>query len=289
MVGTHALRGTRQGSLGNLWPNACACTKQASIGCLAQRFSSAPMAKFGEPTLRSRSMRNPFKKDAKPQSITDIGNVPQTAYDRAKAEWAERMGESTVNQGRLFVLAIGSIVGMVALAVALAGLAPLKSVVPYSIQVDKITGETRAVGITATTFNPDEKQKRFFLAKWVKQMLTLDAFTTERDLSDAYAIVRGKAIDEFREYLAATQPISKLRIDTTLTRSVQPSTIQFIGENIAMIRVVTQTRSANSVEPNKRYAILVHFAIEPPKSEAEILRNPIGMFVTHFTISEELT
>lgn len=234
-------------------------------------------------------MRIPFRKGTTPHSIKDIGNVPHTAYDRAKAEWAERMGEATVNQGRLFVLALFSLLGVVALAVALAGLAPLKSVVPYSIHVDKVTGETRAVGVTASVFTPDEKQKRFFLAKWAKQILTLDAFTTERDLSDAYSIVRGKAIEEFREYLSVTQPIAKLRVDTTLTRSVQPSTIQFIGENIAMIRVLTQTRSANDTEPNKRYAILVHFAIEPPTTEAEILRNPIGMFITHFTISEELT
>lgn len=223
----------------------------------------------------------------KPKTIQDIGNVPPTAYDRAKAEWAETVGDASVNQGRLFVLAACSIVAMVAMAFALAGLSPLKSVVPYSIHVDKVTGETRAVGITATTFSPDEKQKRFFLAKWVKQMLTWDAFTTERDLSEAYGMVRGKAIEEFRDYLAKTQPIAKLRKDTTLTRTVQPSTIQFLAENIAMVRVVTQTRSATDTVPTQRYAVLVHFAIEPPQSEAEILRNPIGMFVTHFNISEE--
>lgn len=225
---------------------------------------------------------------AKPKNVADLGNAPPTAYDRAKAEWAERMGEATVNQGRLFVIAAGSILGMIALAFALAGLAPLKSVVPYSIHVDKVTGETRAAGITAAAFTPDEKQKRFFLAKWVKQMLTLDAFTTERDLSDAYGMVRGKAIEEFRDYLQKTQPIAQLRRDTTLTRTVQPNTIQFLADNIAMVRVATQTRSATDTVPAKRYAVLIHFAIEPPQSEAEILRNPIGMYVTHFNISEEM-
>ena len=48
-----------------------------------------------------------FKKgtSAKAQSVESIGNVPLTAYDKAKAEWAERNGDATVNQARYFVIA----------------------------------------------------------------------------------------------------------------------------------------------------------------------------------------
>ena len=67
-----------------------------------------------------------FKKgtSAKAQSVESIGNVPLTAYDKAKAEWAERNGDATVNQARYFVIAAVSLMVVLAMSLALYGLMP---------------------------------------------------------------------------------------------------------------------------------------------------------------------
>lgn len=227
-------------------------------------------------------------KAGKSSSIESIGNVPLTAYDRAKAEWAERNGDATVNQARYFVIACIAMTVVVIMAIALAGLTPLKEVVPYEIVFEQSTGETTARPIKTKTFEPDSIQKRYFIARWVKQVMALDPFTTERDLSEAYSLVRGKAIPEFTEFLKLTQPVTRIKQDQSLTRTVEISSVQFLAENMAQVRVVTQERTASTDPLVKRFILTIHFVIEPPMTEPEMYKNPIGLRVTHFAISEEL-
>ena len=131
-------------------------------------------------------------------------------------------------------------------------------------------------------------QKRYFIAKWVKQLISLDPFTTERDLSEAYGLVRGKAIQEFTEYIRLTQPITRIKQDTALTRVVDISSIQFLADNLAQVRIVTKERTRSVDAITKRYIVSIHFVTEAPKTEQEMYQNPIGLRITHFAISEEL-
>jgi type IV secretory pathway component VirB8 len=222
------------------------------------------------------------------QTVESIGNVPPTAYERARAEWAERNGDSTVNQGRLFVIATVSLLITLAMAVAIASLLPLKEAIPYEINFDRDTGETSVVAIKTRPFEPDEIQKRYFIAKWVQTLMRIDPLTIERDLTEGFKLVRGKGINEFKEYISKTQPIKRVRENSTLTRSVEISNIQFLGENIAQVRVVATERTAQEKFDPRRYNAIVHFVIDPPKTEAEMYANPIGLRITHFDISEDL-
>ncbi len=222
------------------------------------------------------------------QTVESIGNVPPTAYERARAEWAERNGDSTVNQGRLFVIATVSLLITLAMAVAIASLLPLKEAIPYEINFDRDTGETSVVAIKTRPFEPDEIQKRYFIAKWVQTLMRIDPLTIERDLTEGFKLVRGKGINEFKEYISKTQPIKRVRENSTLTRSVEISNIQFLGENIAQVRVVATERTAQEKFDPRRYNAIVHFVIDPPKTEVEMYANPIGLRITHFDISEDL-
>lgn len=224
----------------------------------------------------------------KKQRIEDVGNVPPTAYDRAKAEWAQRNGDSTVGQARLFVLAAGLVVGLIIMGIAFARMLPLKTAVPYQITFDQSTGKTDARPIKIENFSPSEVQRRYFLAKWVSELLRIDPFTIERDLASAYSIVRGKAVDEFRTYLSSNQVISRVQQDRSLIQTVDMSSLQFLSEGVAQARVVTRQRTGNTVGEPKRSILTIHYGIEPPTTEAEMLANPVGLFITHFAISEEL-
>lgn len=126
------------------------------------------------------------------QTVESIGNVPPTAYERARAEWAERNGDATVNQGRLFVIAAVSLLITLAMAFAIASLLPLKEAIPYEINFDRSTGETSVVAIKTRAFEPDEIQKRYFIARWVQTLMRIDPLTIERDLTEGFKLVRGK-------------------------------------------------------------------------------------------------
>jgi len=150
------------------------------------------------------------------------------------------------------------------MAVAIASLLPLKEAIPYEINFDRDTGETSVVAIKTRPFEPDEIQKRYFIAKWVQTLMRIDPLTIERDLTEGFKLVRGKGINEFKEYISKTQPIKRVRENSTLTRSVEISNIQFLGENIAQVRVVATERTAQEKFDPRRYNAIVHFVIDPP-------------------------
>jgi type IV secretory pathway TrbF-like protein len=55
------------------------------------------------------------------------------------------------------------------------------------------------------------------------------------------------------------------------------------------VRVRAETRSLGSAAQSKTLQVTVHYAIVPPKTEAEIIQNPIGLYVTRFNVAEELS
>ena len=170
---------------------------------------------------------------------------------------------------------------------AISVMMPLKTVVPYQIHIDKHTGDTRATPINSAKFVVDEKQKKFFLARWVTKTLSLDPYTTESDIKEAYTFVRGKAVDEYRELMAKLQPMTRLGKDKTLTRTITINSTNFIADGSALVRIEAEERSAGIPSIKKRYVLNMHFEVVPPTTEKEIYENPNGIFVTHFAIQEE--
>lgn len=225
----------------------------------------------------------------KTPTAANLKNSPLTAYDKAKAEWNRLNGDTVVNQGRFFVLAALMALAVIGMAGAIFALTPLKTVIPYTVQVDKITGETRALGITAERYTPNQQQMGYFIARFTQQLISLDPFLTENNLIESFRFVRGKAIEEFREYMQKNQPIVRIKQDPSLTRTVTINSLQFLDQNIAQVRITTQERSSerSTTAPARRYVVVLHFVIDPPTDERVILQNPIGIYITHFSISEE--
>lgn len=181
----------------------------------------------------------------------------------------------------------------IALALALGAiftLVPLKRVVP--VVVDRTDeGRVTVRGEVAEAFRPGANEKRYFLATFVRKLLTLDAALTEPHLREIQAFLRDKAVSEFSDYLRAEAPVKAVLTDPTLTRSIAISSISFVGQgdDTALVRFTTETRTSSrpSAERRRRIATL-HFQIKAPDTEQEIYQNPIGLYVVHFEINDDM-
>ena len=227
------------------------------------------------------------KKTEKVPKPEQAGNVPKTAYDKARSEWLERMGGPVVERTRWFLMAMFLAVCLIASLVAITYIAPLKTVVPYIIEVDKVTGDARASQIEAKRYTIDEKQKKYFLGRWVKKTVELDPYTTESNIKEAFLFVRGKAIDEYRQLMHMLKPMERLAKEKTLTRTVNIVTINFIAEGAALVRFTAEERASSGDPIKKRYVANIHFEVVTPVTEKDILENPNGIFITHFAFQEE--
>lgn len=213
--------------------------------------------------------------------------APPVAFGAAARGWFEIWGAVTVERNRYFLLCIVLAVAVTALAAALAVLVPLRRVVPYVVKVAD-TGAVTVAPSAAQEYVPGQAEKAYFLARWVSNLLTLDPYLTERQLTEAYGQTRALATGEFVDWLRSNRPLEQLRREPSLVRTVAINTVTPLQEDVVQVRVRTETRSLAQSPEVRRFQVTIRYTVQPPATEAQIIKNPIGLFVTHFAINEEL-
>lgn len=211
----------------------------------------------------------------------------------------ELFSSHIVTNNRLTVILFLLSIGFIILGITLYQVFPLKTVVPYILEAHD-DGNVTVNRDAAKPFVPGEKEKRYFLGRWVIMTYTLDRARTDEYLQTAYLFTRGKAIREFEDFLRNTEkPIVKLELDPTLTREVEINSVSFPKPDIAMVRITTTARSLNQQNPIiKKHLFTIHHIVEPVdvnslitlangKKTLEIDVNPIGLKILHFEISED--
>jgi type IV secretion system protein VirB5 len=215
-------------------------------------------------------------------------SAPPTAFERARIEWFERYGCAIVERNRMFVGWVLTTLALLAACAALIVLMPLKTVEPFVVRVAD-NGSVVADRAAAQMYRPGRAERTYFVSRWVQQVLTMDPYLTERQLAEAYRMTSGMATQQMLDWMKGDRPIERLKKDAGLNRSVSIITVAPLDDSVLQVRVRTETRSLSSPAQVKTFQVTVHYAIVPPKTEAEIIQNPIGIYVTRFNIAEELS
>lgn len=215
-------------------------------------------------------------------------SAPLTAFERAQFEWFERYGCAVVERNRMFVGWVLTTVALLAACLALVVLMPLKTVEPFVVRVAD-NGMAIADRTGAQNYRPGRAERTYFVSRWVQQVLTMDPYLTERQLAEAYRMTSGLATQQMLDWMKGDRPIERLKKDPGLNRSVSIVTVSPLDEGVMQVRVRTETRSLGTAAQVKTLQVTIHYAIVPPKSEAEIIQNPIGLYVTRFNIAEEMS
>jgi type IV secretion system protein VirB5 len=230
-------------------------------------------------------MRLPWQ-PKKPNPGENFANAPVSAYERARRVWFEQYGSAVVERRRYFLLAALLTVACLAEALVIFRMMPLKTVVPYVIRVAD-TGAVSVNPMGAEVYRPGEREIRYFLADWIKKVMTINRNTSERLLTEAFTIfTRERASDEFRDFINRQKPIERAAIGET--RAVSVRAINFIAPESVVVSFVTETRRPGEPPQIEDWRASINFRVIPPVSEKEILENPVGLYVTHFTIEREI-
>jgi len=211
--------------------------------------------------------------------------TPVTATVQGKGIF-ERWGGAVVESNRWF---LGFILMCVICAVqlyAITAMLPLKTIVPWMVTV-KDTGKVDGTPVESINFTPDENAKRYFLKEWVTKVFTLDRYLTEKYLIESYNLVRGQGSEEFRRFIEDNKPLIALRSDPSLVQNITIRSVSFIQDSAALIRIRVETRNSQGLKYADKL-VTAHFSVIPPKTEAEIYANPIGLYITHFAVSEDV-
>jgi type IV secretion system protein VirB8 len=217
--------------------------------------------------------------------------APMDYYAQGQA-WAHDREAASLRSRRIAWIIAGVAVGVAALeAVAIAMMAPLKTVEQHMVLVDRQTGFTQVLnGEGMETISADEAFTQSMLAQYVIARESYDVSTVAND----YRKVALWSADRARSnYVSAMQssnpasPIASLPRSTTIATHIL--SVSKLGAETALVRFETQRFDrGQSSAPAQSWAAVVHYRyVSSPMSLDDRLINPLGFQVTRYRRDQE--
>ncbi|MCV0382802.1 MAG: hypothetical protein K5799_05000 [Erythrobacter sp.] len=215
------------------------------------------------------------QKNIVPEDVAIAGSWAESEIDR-------------IERSRRAAWIVASVSAVVAflLAVALVVLLPLKTIEPYTLLVDRQTGNIEALApLDEQLIAPDTALTRSFLVQYVIARESFDADSFDRDYGRTTLWSTGDARQRYVAQMQPNNPLSPLAymprngVIRTEIRSVSP-----LGADRALVRFST-VRSDPGAQPQQpeHWAAVVQYGFsKAPMSEADRLLNPLGFQVTSY-------
>ena len=207
-------------------------------------------------------------------------------YRRAKQVWDDRLGTAK-EQARIWRIFGLSMLGVVALSVAGLIYQSSKSrIEPYIVEVGAQKGEVRLVGRPRTQeYEPREGVVRHFLQEWIRNVRAVsgDKEVVRADLLDAYASVVGSASGRLDELMSDEKPF-----ELKGRREVDFQTYNKLSEDSYRVEWVERRYTKDGYLQGKKRIVGV-FGVKRrvPRTAEELEKNPLGLFVSHFSLNQE--
>lgn len=213
-------------------------------------------------------------------------------YYLEAASWSADRARATASSRRIAWI-VASVAAAVAVieGIALVVLLPLKTVVPYTLLVDRQTGNVQALKpLDKQDITPDDALVRSFLAQYVIARESFDITTLRSDYRKVALWSAGDARDRYIASMQATNPLSPL---TALPRQTVVSSeivsITSLNADTALVRFVT-TRTDPGARPGPAeywVAVIKYRFSRAAMSEADRLVNPLGFQVFRYRRNAE--
>jgi type IV secretion system protein VirB8 len=171
-------------------------------------------------------------------------------------------------------------------AVALAMLAPLKTVQPITILVDRQTGFVEAIDpISPRRVSADEALTQSLLAQYVSAREGFDRATVSADYRRVALWSAGRARSSYLAEMPAANPSSPLqRYAGGTVVSVRVKSVSKLGNGIALVRFDTIRQDPNGyADIGQAWASVVRYRyVDAPMQFDQRLINPLGFQVTGY-------
>jgi len=209
------------------------------------------------------------------------------AYYKEAATWsADINGALRASRRVAWIIAAAAALIAVLEAIALAALAPLKTVVPYTITVDRQTGYVQTVsGLKPGALTQDQAVIQAFLVQYVMARETFDA----SDLTEQYHKVMlwssGEARDQYARLMQKTTPESPLNLyspNTMVATTIK--SVSMLSPTTALVRFdTTRTDPGSTTASQQSWAAVLAFRFSnAPLSMGDRFVNPLGFQVTRY-------
>lgn len=214
-------------------------------------------------------------------------------YYREAESWATDR-ERTRSRSQRIAWIVAAIASVIALfeAIALIALMPLKTVVPYTLLVDRQTGYVQALKpLERNMAAPDAALTRSLLAQYVIAREGFDIDSLREDYRRVALWSEGEARSRYIAGMPASNPSSPL---ATLPRralvQAEIRSISSLSRDTALVRfVTTRTDPGGQPQEPRSWASVIKFHYSgAAMTEADRLENPLGFQVIRYNRNAEI-
>ena len=224
-----------------------------------------------------------------PQPLPSLPNTPPSVYAQAETKFAEIYGSAQVQAQRAFVLAFGCVLLALVSLATLAFLLPLKEVRPWVVEVQPATGVVNRP-VQVERIDPSTAVIKAELARWAEAVYAIDPLRSSEALRWANGRTADKAVGQFAEFRAREKIYERMRSEPDLVREAKVAAVDVSRKGTAFIFLTTTERvGAAAPDParSRRMRVTLNYRMVLPTREADLLANPLGLFVTFFSETEE--
>lgn len=226
---------------------------------------------------------NPFRRAADRYGSSAPVESP---FHRAAQEWDRRIGEPVVQARNWRAMAF---CGFAISALSVGGLiyqGATKQVATYIVPIDNYARPGR-IELAGRVYVPSTAEIGYFLADWVTRTRSksIDPIVIRDNWTTAYHFVVGPAIGQLNDYAKTHDPFANagsqavsIEVISVLARS--PTTYQ--------VEWRETTYDQGATTSTATWTGLFTTKLQPPRTEAEVRNNPLGIYITTFQWSREL-
>lgn len=220
----------------------------------------------------------------------------QTLEKQGSNWYYDRFEAVRVERNRYFILLIITLVGLLASITANLFLSPLKTAVPYLIQVNKNDGETTVLKpMDYQAVQKDQNVTLYFLYKYLQARMNYDYGLRQVQADTVHALSTASVYQTYVNQVNASNPKSPTRLyQNNSSIHTKIRSYSFPYPNIVQIHFYTELVNNNdpSRSPPRQYwlaTIKFTYSKTALTMNERININPVGFFVTDFQLTEEIS
>lgn len=210
------------------------------------------------------------------QSRGALSSAPEaTPYQRAGQVWDDRMGLSIAHARNWRRIAVANL----ALAACLGGgwwvQAERATVRPYVVEVSD-WGQTQKITALDGRYEPTHAQTAYTLAGWIRDVRgkSIDPVVIRQNWLRAYGLLTPRAAAFVNAWAQANDPFAEAGRDAV---TIDVLNVVRRGERAWDLQW-RETRFVNGQAAGaERWRALITTTVQPPRTEAELMRNPLGL------------
>jgi type IV secretory pathway component VirB8 len=229
----------------------------------------------------------PRKSTRPTKTLAESDDAPVGLYAEPVEEFAERDSRPRVEAHRMFIIALAAIL-LAAVAFVFAFIASQSRVIqPYFIETNSDKGIVNRP-VRVENINPTDAVLKAELRKWVEKVYLIDDRLAVPGYREAALMAKDAGYGQLELFLTQQKVAEKIAQDPTTQRVAKVTSIDMSTKDVAFVFVVTrESNSRNVVGVETKYRVTIKFERIAPKDEQSLMANPLGLYITSFSSTEE--